>query len=100
MLLKDTETLKFRLEHVLMRVFVSSAFMLWTRYFTVQVHGRLMDSHIITDVLNCSQKRWEILKKAVTAQRRTTFLALRFISKTERDGKMHKGMMFPTQVSS
>lgn len=54
MLLKDTETLKFRLEHVLMRVFVSSAFMLWTRYFTVQVHGRLMDSHIITDVLNCS----------------------------------------------
>ena len=40
------------------------------------------------------------MKKAVTAQRRTTFLALRFISKTERDGKMHKGMMFPTQVSS
>ena len=53
--LKDIETLKFRLEHALMRAFVSSAFTLWTRYFAVQVYGHLMDSHDITDVLNCSR---------------------------------------------
>jgi len=32
MLLKDVKTLKFQLEHVLMRAFVSLAFTLWTRY--------------------------------------------------------------------
>jgi len=90
----NVETLMFRLEHALMRAFVTSAFTLWTRWdsppLTVQILNKSRADPSMSDVLNYSLWRNKTSSRTVQGHNCTVSLTSRSNSRIGRDGSMSK----------
>jgi len=98
----NVETLMFRLEHALMRAFVTSAFTLWTRWdsppLTVQIQNKSRADWSMSDVLNYSLWRNKTSSRTVQGHNRTVSLTSRSNSRIGRDGSMSKDLMATERV--